>query len=98
MASFIKLDQQGMADAIRQTRQAKEEYDNAIRTLASVIAGLDAVWQGNAQAAMKNRYDSKKAMFQQFSEEIGEYITGMNKTLNELPGTDAEVAAYIGRM
>lgn len=98
MASIIKLNQQGLSTAINQVKQAKEEYDNAIRTLGNVINSLDGVWQGDSQTAMKNRYDEKKSTFAAFSDEIGEYITGMNKTLQELPGTDQEIASMINSM
>lgn len=96
--AIIKLTQEGLSDAMNQTKRAKEEYDSAIRTLASIINSLDGVWTGASQAAMKNRYDEKKAAFTAFSEEIGEYISGMNKVLQELPGTDADIARMIDSM
>lgn len=98
MASRIQLDQQGMSGTINRVRQVKEEYDNAIATLESIINSLDSVWVGDSQRAMKARYEEKKATFKLFSQEIGEYISGMEKTLQVLPGTDKDVANAINRM
>lgn len=98
MASRIQLDQQGMNTTITRVRQVKEEYDTAIATLESIINSLDSVWVGDSQRAMKARYEEKKATFRLFSQEIGEYISGMEKTLQVLPGTDKDVAGVINRM
>lgn len=98
MASHIKLNQSGLESSKSRVIQAKESYDTAISTLKNVINSLQEVWEGEAQTAMYQRYQEKEKTFQRFSEEIGDYIAGMDKTLKELPGNDAEVAAAINKL
>ncbi|MEI3265957.1 MAG: hypothetical protein V8R85_01960 [Frisingicoccus sp.] len=99
MASdLIRLDKQGMEGVISRTKMAKENYDMAIQSLKRIIEGLNDVWVGEAQRGMYERYKDSEKTFAAFSDEIGEYINALQKTLAELPGKDSENAQMIRRL
>lgn len=98
MASHVKLDQPGLTAAMDRVVKAKEQYDDAMAVIKSVIDDLETVWKGDSQVSMHNRYYSNKKTFDAFSVEIGEYIDGMKKTLNDLPGSDLDTAASIRKL
>ena len=47
---------------------------------------------------MYERYKDSEKTFAAFSDEIGEYINALQKTLAELPGKDSENAQMIRRL
>ena len=98
MASHVKLDQPGLTAAMKRVETAKAQYDEAMQTIKNVIDDLQSVWEGDSQVSMYNRYYNDKKTFDAFSVEIGEYIEGMQKTLNDLPGKDLDTAASIRRL
>lgn len=98
MASRIKLDKAGMENRISQLTRARESYDSSIDMLEKTITTLDEDLEGMASVSLKNRYEEKKATFKLFSQEIGEYISGMRKILAELPSDDQDVAQRIKSM
>ena len=93
--SYMKVTQQGLTNAISRIRQAKEEYDHAISIIETTINSLDSVWQGKAQMAMKENYDSKKATFKQFSEEIETYAKDMAAYRDDVANRDQALASQI---
>lgn len=95
MADYIKLNRSELEASISRVVQAKEYYDTAIKDLGVVINSLQELWEGASQVAMYERYSSQSANFQRFSEEIGEYISGMKKTAAELPAEDMSISSAI---
>ena len=98
MGSHVKLDQPGLTAEMKQVERAKDHYDEAMQTIKNVIDDLQTVWEGDSQVSMYNRYYNDKKTFDAFSVEIGEYIEGMQRTLNDLPGKDLDTAASIRRL
>lgn len=95
MSSHIKVSQQGLSNAISRVRSAKEEYDHALSVIESTIRSLDAVWNGKAQMAMREKFEEKKATFQQFSEEIESYAADMAAFRDDVAQRSQELASRI---
>lgn len=94
-APHIKASQQGLTSAISRIRQAKEDYDQAMRIIESTINSLDAVWDGNAQKTFKRNYEDKRKMFLQFGEEIEAYADGITAFRDDVAERDQGLAAQI---
>lgn len=94
-SSYIKVSQQGLTNAISRVRSAKEEYDHALSVIETTINSLDAVWNGKAQVAMREKFDEKRAIFKQFAEEIESYATDMTSFRDDVAQRDQALAAKI---
>lgn len=94
----VKLSQQGLTSAINSIRRAKEEYESALLSIERTINGLDGVWQGSAQAAMKNRFEEKRNIFKQFGEEIESYADDMTAFRDDMAERDANLASRIANL
>ena len=93
--SHIKVSQQGLTNAINRIRSAKEEYDHALSVIEATINSLDAVWNGNSQIAMREKFDEKRATFKQFAEEIESYATDMAAFRDDVAQRDQALASKI---
>jgi len=94
-SSHIKVSQQGLTNAIGRIRSAKEDYDHALSVIESTINSLDEVWNGNAQIAMRQRFDEKRAVFKQFAEEIERYALDMTAYRDDVAQRDQTLASQI---
>lgn len=94
-SSNIKVSQQGLTNAISRIRQAKEEYDHALKMIETTINGLDSVWTGKSQRAMRENFESKRSTFNQFAEEIESYAQDMTAYRDEVAERDQALAAQI---
>ncbi len=94
-SNHIKVSQQGLNNAISRIRQAKEDFDDALRIIETTINSLDSVWKGNAQVAMKNKYEEKRSTFMQFSDEIESYATEMAAFRDDVAERDQALASQI---
>ena len=94
-SSHIKVSQQGLTNAISRIRSAKEEYDHALSVIESTINSLDAVWNGKAQVAMREKFDEKRGTFKQFGEEIESYAADMAALRDDIAQRDQELASRI---
>lgn len=91
----IKVSQQGLTNAINRIRKAKEEYHDALNAIETTIKSLDAVWKGNAQVAMHDRFYDKKKTFDQFELEIESYADDMAAYRDDVAQRDQGLAAKI---
>ena len=91
----IKVSQQGLTNAINRIRKAKEEYHDALSAIESTIKSLDAVWKGNAQVAMHDRFYDKKKVFDQFELEIEGYANDMAAYRDDVAQRDQALASKI---
>ena len=55
----------------------------------------DAVWNGKAQVAMREKFDEKRATFKQFGEEIESYAADMAALRDDIAQRDQELASRI---
>ena len=94
-SSYMKVSQQGMTNAISRIRSAKEEYDHALSVIESTIKSLDAVWNGKAQVAMREKFEERRAAFKQFGEEIEQYAADMTAFRDDIAQRDQALASQI---
>ena len=93
--SYIKLSKSGLSNAASRIQQAKEDYDQAIKVIESTVNSLDGVWDSKAQRSMKEKFDSMRSVFAQFSQEIESYASDMNAYRDGMEDLDARLASQI---
>lgn len=91
----IKVSVQGLNIAIKSITSAKEDYDDAIRSIETTINSLDEVWQGSAQQSMKDAFFAAKPLFTQFSQAIEQYAKDIESFRNDFTDTDQALKASI---
>ncbi len=72
-------------------RGIKEQHDEAMRNMRTLIMGLNEVWKGDAQDAFVQKYESMQSTFTQFSQMIEDYAALMNTAAARLQETDASL-------
>ena len=76
-------------------RGIKDEHDQAMARMRTLILGLNEIWKGDAQDAFVAKYESMQSTFQAFSQMIDDYATLMNTTANNMQESDASLASTI---
>ena len=69
-------------------RGLKEEHDNAMEKMRTLITGLNEIWKGDAQDAFLAKYESMRTTFSNFSEMLEEYAKLMDTAAVRLQETD----------
>ncbi|MCM1244437.1 MAG: WXG100 family type VII secretion target [Roseburia sp.] len=69
-------------------RGLKEEHDNAMASMKTLITGLSEIWKGAAQDAFLAKYESMQSTFTNFSEMLEGYAQLMNTAASQLRETD----------
>lgn len=70
-------------------RGLKEDHDNAMAGMKTLITGLSEIWKGDAQAAFLAKYESMQGTFTSFSEMLEDYAKLMDTAATQLQETDA---------
>ena len=76
-------------------RGIKDEHDQAMARMRTLILGLNEIWKGEAQDAFVARYESMQSTFQNFSQMIEDYAQLMNTTAQNMQETDSQTASTI---
>ena len=76
-------------------RGIKDEHDQAMARMRTLILGLNEIWKGDAQDAFVARYESMQTTFQNFSQMIEDYAQLMNTTAQNMQETDQQTASTI---
>ena len=76
-------------------RGIKDEHDQAMARMRTLILGLNEIWKGDAQDAFVAKYESMQSTFQAFSQMIDDYATLMNTTAASMQETDSQTASMI---
>ena len=69
-------------------RGLKEEHDNAMEKMRTLITGLNEIWKSDAQDAFLAKYESMRTTFSNFSEMLEEYAKLMDTAAVRLQETD----------
>ena len=72
-------------------RGIKDQHDEAMARMRTLINGLNEVWKGDAQDAFVAKYESMQSTFTQFSQMIEDYATLMNTAANRLQEADTNL-------
>ncbi|MBR4009827.1 MAG: WXG100 family type VII secretion target [Clostridiales bacterium] len=76
-------------------RGIKDEHDQAMARMRSLILGLNDIWKGDAQSAFVAKYESMQGTFTAFSQMIDDYATLMNTTAAKMQESDSTLAGSI---
>ncbi len=76
-------------------RGIKDEHDQAMARMRTLILGLNEIWKGEAQDAFVARYESMQNTFNSFSQMIEDYAQLMNTTAQNMQETDSQTASTI---
>lgn len=76
-------------------RGIKDEHDQAMARMRTLILGLNEIWKGDAQDAFVAKYESMQSTFQAFSQMIESYASLMNTTAASMEQNDSTLASKI---
>lgn len=69
-------------------RSYRDQHDEVISRLKTLVAGLSDTWQGNAQVAFAQNFESMQPTFTQFSEMLEEYAKAMESFAAKMEEAD----------
>ena len=69
-------------------RTYKDQHDEAMAKMRSLIMGLNEVWKGDAQDAFLAKYESMQSTFTNFSQMLEDYAKLMDTAAQKLQETD----------
>ena len=72
-------------------RAIKQDHDDAMARMRTLINGLHEVWKGDAQDAFVARYEGMQSTFTQFSQMIEDYAALMNTAATKMQETDSSL-------
>ena len=81
---LIKLTPELLRDGANRLAKAKEDNQNAIANLNSIVDGLVSDWHGEAQDAFAASYARKKQTFESFSLDIPNLIEALTRFANTM--------------
>lgn len=76
-------------------RGIKDEHDQAMARMKTLILGLNEIWKGEAQDAFVEKYNSMQATFTNFSQLVEDYAGLMDTTANSMQQTDESLKSAI---
>lgn len=74
-------------------RGYKDQHDDAMTKMRSLIMGLNDVWKGDAQDAFVAKYESMQSTFTNFSKMLEDYAKLMNTAANRMQETDQSLSS-----
>lgn len=74
-------------------RTYKDQHDEAMAKMRSLIMGLNEVWKGDAQDAFLAKYESMQSTFTNFSQMLEDYAKLMDTAAQRLQETDQSLQA-----
>ena len=77
MPGRILLTPENLREEATKLEQTAARNDDVLSKLDSLINGLVAGWEGEAQTAFINSYNTKKATFKKFTEEMQAFVAFM---------------------
>lgn len=69
-------------------RGYKDQHDEAMSKMRTLIMGLNEVWKGDAQDAFVAKYESMQSTFTNFSQMLEDYAKLMDTAAAKLQETD----------
>ena len=76
-------------------RGIKDDHDQAMARMKTLILGLNEIWKGEAQDAFVAKYESMQNTFQSFSQMVEAYAALMDTTANSMQQTDESLKSSI---
>lgn len=76
-------------------RGIKDEHDQAMARMKTLILGLNEIWKGEAQDAFVQKYQSMESTFSSFSQMVEDYAALMDTTATSMQERDESLASTI---
>ena len=73
-------------------RGLKQQHDDAMTRMRTLMQGLNEIWKGTAQDALLAKYESMQGTFANFSEMLDDYAKLMDPAATQLETTDSQLA------
>lgn len=86
----IKVDPDVLDQKAKNIRQYKQQHDEAIKNLESLVSNLDAEWLGNAKTNYVNSFNQFKGTFANFTETIEQLAVALEKQAAAYRAADAQ--------
>lgn len=90
--AVIQMTPELLNEKAKELRGLRQEHDEAMKKMGTLIHGLDAIWKGDSQTAYINKFDSMQGTFTNFSEMIEQYAVLMDNAARQMQETDAGLA------
>lgn len=84
----IKVDPDVLDQKAKNIRTYKQQHDDAISNLNSLVDGLNGEWIGTAKTNYVNSYNEFKGSFNSFSERMEELAKALEKKAAEYRAAD----------
>ena len=86
--ALIQVSPDLLTSKANELRGLKDEHDQAMAKMRSLIMGLNEVWKGDAQDAFVAKYESMQPTFNNFTEMLEDYAKLMDTAAQKLQETD----------
>lgn len=99
MAGEILLTPENLQTEAANLLNCKSSLDNVFNQIASLVAGLIDHWHGNAQTAFSNSFNSKRTIFDKFSQDMASFAEFMKSYAISMQDTEtgnANKASQLG--
>lgn len=84
----IKVDPDVLDQKAKDIRTYKQQHDDAISKMNSLVAALDGEWVGTAKTNYVNSYNEFKSSFDKFSNQMEEMAKALEKKATEYRAAD----------
>lgn len=78
-----------------EVRTLKEDHDQTMQKLTTLVHGLSDQWKGDAQTAYVSKYDEMQSTFTNFSNLLEGYAKLMDTSADEMFGKDQDLKSTI---
>ena len=93
--AIIQVTPEILRSKATELRGIKDEHDQAMAKMRTLILGLNETFKGAAHDAYVAKYEGMASTFTQFSQMIEDYAKMLDTTATSMETTDAESARII---
>lgn len=86
--AVIQVTPETLREKATNVRTYKDEHDQVIQKLRTLVEGLNETWKGEAQDAFVAKFNSMQTTFTNFSEMLEGYAKLMDTAATQLENTD----------
>lgn len=86
--AIIQITPELLEQKAAEVRRLKEEHDNVMSRMKSLILGLSDQWKGEAQAAFVSKFEGMQPTFTNFTQMLENYAVVMDTSARTMRETD----------
>ncbi len=91
--ALIQVTPDLLTSKANELRSYKDQHDEAMNKMRTLVMGLNEIWKGDAQTAFLAKYESMQSTFTNFSQMLEEYAKLMDTAALKLQETDQSLQA-----